>query len=348
MKKINKFLLSVTPLSLLTTLPLISSSCNVATKEDNKIKEQLKTEYEKKINELSQLITSLNEANQSLDKSEEKIKKQIIEKNNEIKNLEQKINEIKQKHNQQKNEASKSSFNKLKENKQLLEDVNKQLSGLSKFDEKLDNQNEKDTKKPKETEKQTPPASTAKPEPDSKPAETPQGGSSTTPEPTTPKQNPPTTAEEPKQDSNTNDEWTKKISKLTEEQKNIVNKIKDKTIVTNKLNDDDKKLLNELTMAQIKNTNKYYGYILPDAEDTIKFGNKSKEAKKNGKKFTNLKFDESFIKELKAKKITHPMFGINGENRNALSFEKKDNGNFTIPFKFKGSEEIFEIELPKR
>ncbi|BAP39369.1 variable surface lipoprotein [Metamycoplasma canadense] len=333
MKKLNKFLLAFGSLSSLATLPIISVSCGndsqseiiVTPKNpkniDNTQNSQNKTEIESTKKEYDEVVKRVLAFIDSLtDQMYSEIKNQLTQKYESI-------------------------DNKIPSSNYKIEDF---LNGKTKLEEaEREALQAKQAKDKEKNNQQTSPATTSKPEqPESKPAETPQDESSTTPKPKVSKDGGNSDEAQSSAQSNSHAKESN-ISdqgqeELTEEQKEIVKMVENKTIFTGTLTEETKKKIQELSK---KNKDNGFGYIKTfdfsqkKVLDIPEFGEKQANA---NNKLEGITFNSKFVKLLNNKKIVYAYkFG----KRKALNFKKKEDGKIVIPFKFDGKTKIYEIEL---
>ncbi|MGX9340226.1 hypothetical protein ACWXVM_02750, partial [Mycoplasma sp. 2261] len=140
---------------------------------------------------------------------------------------------------------------------------------------------------------------------------------------------------------------------LTQEQKDIVNKLNSKTLLKiDKITEEVKKHILEVLKDNSKvsgeNFHYYFGYI-EFKNNSFEFSSK-KPTKKNKSKIKHKNlgigfFDEKFIKLVHEKEIIFPTNKTGKSARKALALELKSDGKIVLPFKFKDHTKVYEIEL---
>ncbi|MGX9395227.1 hypothetical protein ACWXVP_02455, partial [Mycoplasma sp. 1781] len=140
---------------------------------------------------------------------------------------------------------------------------------------------------------------------------------------------------------------------LTQEQKDIVNKLNSKTLLKiDKITEEVKNYILEVLKDNSKvsgeNFHYYFGYI-EFKNNSFEFSSK-KPTKKNKSKIKHKNlgigfFDEKFIKLVHEKEIIFPTNKTGKSARKALALELKSDGKIVLPFKFKDHTKVYEIEL---
>ncbi|WP_282456465.1 hypothetical protein, partial [Mycoplasmopsis arginini] len=124
----------------------------------------------------------------------------------------------------------------------------------------------------------------------------------------------------------------------------IIDKVKQKTILTGEVDEKTKSEILKLSETKIKNNpkdKKCFGSLKIDKKNkTFTFGSSGKNAKTE---FSGVSFAQEFLDMVANKEIVFPFPASN--NRLALCFEKKEDGKIVIPFRFKDKVEVHEIEL---
>ncbi|MGX9357679.1 hypothetical protein [Mycoplasma sp. 125] len=136
---------------------------------------------------------------------------------------------------------------------------------------------------------------------------------------------------------------------LTAEQKALVEKIKNKTILNNSaISEDVKKAIIEIYKSpkshdRNEHVRYFFGYLsykrpTKGQEPILQFSENSKGKKKD---LGNL-FAKEFMDLINRKDV---LYAGSNSRRKALCLELKEDGKVVLPFKFKGSDKIYEIEL---
>ncbi|MGX9357681.1 hypothetical protein ACWXVJ_00610 [Mycoplasma sp. 773] len=141
---------------------------------------------------------------------------------------------------------------------------------------------------------------------------------------------------------------------LTQKQKDIVNKLNNKTLlkadkITEEVKNHILEVLKDNSKVSGENFHYYFGYIEFKKNNSFEFSSKKPNKKnKNKIKHKNLGigfFDEEFIKLVHEKEIIFPTNKTGKSARKALALELKSDGKIVLPFKFKDHTKVYEIEL---